>query len=166
MRLYVKTNFPHIQKIPLHQIRALSRPNTTDQELTMHPIFFRSVMRLAMQINCVYRESEVMPIRYIVKEVAISRGFQNARELADAAGISYSASYGLWDNTSRSIHRDTLTEVCRTLGVQPGMLLIYEPDRGAGPPVPPESVRAPRFNRRARGTADRKSALPVGRKAR
>jgi len=107
-----------------------------------------------------------MPVRFIVKDVAISRGFQNARELADAAGISYSASYGLWDNTSRSIHRDTLAQVCRTLGVQPGMLLIYEADRGAGPPVSPESVRAPRFNRAAREIAKRKRALQDERKSR
>jgi DNA-binding Xre family transcriptional regulator len=86
-----------------------------------------------------------MPVRMLVHDIAVGKGYRNARELADAAGISYSSMYAIWDGEVAYLHMTTLGKLCKALETQPGMLLIYEaesqPTRHA---ASPESVRAKR----------------------
>jgi DNA-binding Xre family transcriptional regulator len=86
-----------------------------------------------------------MPVRMLVHDIAVGKGYRNARELADAAGISYSSMYAIWDGEVSYLHMSTLGKLCRTLETQPGMLLIYEAEVDAARrPPSPENVRAKR----------------------
>ncbi|MGH9826686.1 MAG: helix-turn-helix domain-containing protein [Blastocatellia bacterium] len=62
----------------------------------------------------------------VVDQVALAKGFQNARALADAAGIPYSVAYSYWDNTVVNYNRYTLDKLCAVLNVQPGLLFIRD----------------------------------------
>ncbi len=64
----------------------------------------------------------------MVKEVAEARGFKNAKQLADNAGIRYKSMYPIWNGTARMIGLDTLEKLCDTLRVQAGMLFEKLPD--------------------------------------
>ncbi|MGH9762960.1 MAG: helix-turn-helix domain-containing protein [Blastocatellia bacterium] len=69
-----------------------------------------------------------MATRFTVKDIAMVKGFRNARELADAAGIGYASMYPIWKGQAKQIKMTTIDRLCRILGVQPGMLMVYEPD--------------------------------------
>jgi DNA-binding Xre family transcriptional regulator len=87
-----------------------------------------------------------MTISLRVRELAEAKGFINARELADAAGISYQAAYGYWNDTAVNLNRHTLAKLCKALGVHVA-LLIDDDFVFGGSQVSPESVRA-RIRRR------------------
>jgi DNA-binding Xre family transcriptional regulator len=61
-------------------------------------------------------------MRLTVKDTAEARGFKNAKQLADAAGIRYKSMYPIWNGTARMIGLDTLERLCTTLRVQAGLL--------------------------------------------
>jgi len=63
-----------------------------------------------------------------VKEIAETRGFKNAKQLADAAGIRYKSMYPIWNGTARMVGLDTLERLCVALRVQAGMLFEVIPD--------------------------------------
>ena len=67
-------------------------------------------------------------MRLTVKEISEARGFKNAKQLADAAGIRYKSMYPIWNGTARMIGLDTLERLCNTLRVQAGMLFEVVPD--------------------------------------
>ena len=69
-----------------------------------------------------------MAVRLVVDQVALAKGFHNARALADAAGIPHSVAYSYWDNTVVNYNRNTLDKLCAVLNVQPGLLLIRDPE--------------------------------------
>lgn len=58
-----------------------------------------------------------MPVRLRVREVAEGRGFKNARELADAAGIAYPTAYAYWDDTNENVSKRVLAKLCKALSV-------------------------------------------------
>ena len=61
--------------------------------------------------------SALMPVKLRVREVAEGRGFSNARELADAAKISYTTAYAYWNDRSENFSRTVLGKICHALGV-------------------------------------------------
>src|ERR1044071_7710251 len=61
-------------------------------------------------------------MKLTVKEIAEARGFKNAKQLADTAGIRYKSMYPIWNGAARMIGLDTLEKLCNTLRVQAGML--------------------------------------------
>ncbi len=63
-----------------------------------------------------------------VKDVAEARGYKNAKQLADAAGLRYESAYPIWNGTARMISLDTLEKLCKVLRVQAGMLFELKPD--------------------------------------
>jgi DNA-binding Xre family transcriptional regulator len=63
-----------------------------------------------------------------VKEIAEMRGFKNAKQLADAAGLRYESAYPIWNGTARMIALDTLEKLCKVLRVQAGLLFEVIPD--------------------------------------
>jgi DNA-binding Xre family transcriptional regulator len=63
-----------------------------------------------------------MKVRLTVKDIAEARGFKNAKQLADAAGIHYKSMYTIWSGEAQLISMDVLGRLCTTLRVQPGML--------------------------------------------
>ena len=71
-----------------------------------------------------------MAVRLLVDQVALAKGFQNAKALAEGAGISHSVAYSYWDNTVVNYNRYTLDKLCAVLNVQPGLLFIRQPEGG------------------------------------
>jgi DNA-binding Xre family transcriptional regulator len=67
-------------------------------------------------------------MKLTVKEIAEARGFKNAKQLADTAGIRYKSMYPIWNGAARMIGLDTLEKLCNTLRVQAGMLFEIVPD--------------------------------------
>ncbi len=66
-----------------------------------------------------------------VKEIAEARGFKNARQLADAAGLRYKSMYPIWNGTARMVGFDTLEKLCSNLRVQSGRWFEIVPDADA-----------------------------------
>jgi DNA-binding Xre family transcriptional regulator len=81
-------------------------------------------------------ESEAMKVQLTVKDIAEARGFKNAKQLADAAGIHYKSMYTIWSGDAQLISMDVLGRLCTTLRVQPGML--FEQIQEAEPLPPSE----------------------------
>ena len=71
-----------------------------------------------------------------IQSIAAARGFTNAKQLADAAGIHYKSMYTIWNGEAQLISMDVLGRLCSTLRVQPGVLFEQvadvEPLPGAG----------------------------------
>jgi DNA-binding Xre family transcriptional regulator len=86
-------------------------------------------------------DSANMPIKLRIREVAEGRGFQNARELADAAGIAATTAYAYWNNTSENISRTVLGKICKALGVH--VYAMVDDDFVFEETVAPETVRRP-----------------------
>lgn len=82
-----------------------------------------------------------MPLKLRVRQMAEAKGYANARELADAAGISYNTAYGYWNDTSVNFNRHALGKICEALGVHV-YALIDDDFTFTRPKVSPESVRA------------------------
>ena len=74
-----------------------------------------------------------MAVRLRVREVAEGRGFKNARELADAAGIAYPTAYAYWDDTNENVSKKVMAKLCMALGVHVYALvdddLTFTPER-------------------------------------
>jgi DNA-binding Xre family transcriptional regulator len=77
-------------------------------------------------------------MRLTVKDTAEARGFKNAKQLADAAGIRYKSMYPIWNGTARMIGLDTLERLCNTLRVQAGLLFEIVLSDEALPEAAPE----------------------------
>jgi len=85
--------------------------------------------------------SALMTVKLRVREVAEGRGFTNARELADAAKISYTTAYSYWNDRSENFSRTVLGKICHALGVH--VYALVDDDFTFGEArVRPESVRA------------------------
>lgn len=84
-------------------------------------------------------ESAAMPVKLRVKEMAEARGYQNARELADAAGIAITTAYAYWDNTSENFSRTVLGKICQALGVH--VYALIDDDFTFTETVDPQKVR-------------------------
>src|SRR5215216_3612904 len=69
-----------------------------------------------------------MKVRLTVKDIAEARGFKNAKQLADAAGIHYKSMYTIWSGDAQLISLDVLGRLCTTLRVQAGLLFEVIPD--------------------------------------
>lgn len=88
-------------------------------------------------------------MRLTVKDIAEARGFKNAKQLADAAGIHYKSMYTIWSGEAQLISMDVLGRLCTTLRVQPGMLFeqVAEteslPDSELATETKPENARGP-----------------------
>lgn len=67
-------------------------------------------------------------MKWNVKEIAEAKGYKNARELSDAAGIPLASMYRLWKGTADMVGLATLNKLCGLLDVPVGMLLTYIPD--------------------------------------
>lgn len=72
-------------------------------------------------------------IRLSVKEVAEARGFPNAKQLADAAGILPTSMYSIWQGRATRIDLATLDKLCALLRVHPGLLFEYMLDKAPDP---------------------------------
>ena len=74
-----------------------------------------------------------------LKDVAMLRGYENAKQLTDAMSlyfgkrISYDTIYPLWDNVAANYSRLTLNRICQFLNVSPGMIFEYVPDENVKP---------------------------------
>lgn len=91
-----------------------------------------------------------------IKEIAEARGFKNAKQLADTAGIRYKSMYPIWNGTARMIALDTLERLCKALRVQVGMLFEIIPD---AEPLPGATEPAD-----AKPEADKKAPAKAGSK--
>ena len=80
-------------------------------------------------------------MKLTVREIAEARGFKNAKQLADAAGIHYKSMYTIWSGEAQLISMDVLGRLCTTLRVQPGLLFEQIADDEPVPGVSQE--RAP-----------------------
>jgi DNA-binding Xre family transcriptional regulator len=67
-------------------------------------------------------------VKLTVREIAEARGFKNAKQLADAAGIHYKSMYTIWSGEAQLISMDVLGRLCETLRVQAGLLFETIPD--------------------------------------
>ena len=67
-------------------------------------------------------------MRNRVKDVAISRGFKNAKELSLETGIPLASMYRIWNGKAKMIAFETLNSLCRALDANTGMLIEYIPD--------------------------------------
>jgi DNA-binding Xre family transcriptional regulator len=67
-------------------------------------------------------------MKWTVKETAEARGFRNAKDLADRAGVPYATIYGVWNGTSTRLDLRTLNTLCKALKASTGLLITYEPD--------------------------------------
>jgi DNA-binding Xre family transcriptional regulator len=68
-------------------------------------------------------------IRLAVKEIAEKEGISSPRELERATGLSYATAHALWNGQPRMIQLDTIELICTRLGVRPGQLFEFEPNR-------------------------------------
>jgi DNA-binding Xre family transcriptional regulator len=50
-----------------------------------------------------------------VRELALAKGIENAKQLSEASGLGLNAAYGLWNDTSTRFDRSSLESVCATL---------------------------------------------------
>jgi DNA-binding Xre family transcriptional regulator len=72
-------------------------------------------------------------MRLAVKEIAETRGFKNAKQLADAAGIHYKSMYTIWSGDAQLISLEVLGRLCTTLRVQAGLLFEIIPEADVEP---------------------------------
>ena len=68
-------------------------------------------------------------IKLTVKEIAEKEGISSPREFERATGLSYATSHALWNGHPRMIQLETIELICTRLGVRPGQLFEFEPDR-------------------------------------
>ncbi|MGH9764701.1 MAG: helix-turn-helix domain-containing protein [Blastocatellia bacterium] len=77
-----------------------------------------------------------MALRFAVKEIALAKGFRNARHLAEEAHVSFTTMYEIWDNKKQYVHLRVLERLATTLDVPAGMLLTERPaDDTKNPPA-------------------------------
>ncbi len=67
-------------------------------------------------------------IRLRVQELAKERGIMTITALAEEASLAYDTARDLWHGRMQRIDRDVLSRVCAALNVQPGDLLVWEPN--------------------------------------
>ena len=70
---------------------------------------------------------------YVNLDVMMARRHMGAGELADKIGITPANLSILKNNKAKAVRFSTLEALCRVLDCQPGDLLEYRPDDGAGP---------------------------------
>jgi DNA-binding Xre family transcriptional regulator len=66
-----------------------------------------------------------MELRLKVKEIAKSKGIETAYQLKEAAKLSPSTAYRLFNNTVSTITLDTLKKVCLALDCDPGDIFTW-----------------------------------------
>lgn len=72
-------------------------------------------------------------MKLYIKEVAQAKGYNNAKQLADAMSehfgvrISYATIYPLWDDKAQLWSRPTFDKLCSFLSVPAGMLIQHIP---------------------------------------
>jgi len=69
-----------------------------------------------------------MALRFAVKEIALAKGFRNARHLAAEAKVSFTTMYEIWDNKKQYVHLGVLERLAETLEVPAGVLLTDKPE--------------------------------------
>jgi len=69
-------------------------------------------------------------VRWRLKELAEPERW-NPHNLADATGLTYKTTWGLWTNRVRRADLDTIGKLARVLKVEPGALLAWEDDTSA-----------------------------------
>jgi DNA-binding Xre family transcriptional regulator len=69
-----------------------------------------------------------MALRFAVKEIALAKGFRNARHLAAEAKVSFTTMYEIWDNKKQYVHLRVLERLAEALEVPAGMLLTDKPE--------------------------------------
>src|SRR5215469_14386579 len=79
-------------------------------------------------------DSGAMPMRLLVQQVARAKGFRNAKDLGDTAGIPNVSMYRIWNGTATRIDLATLEKLCEVLQVQPGLLIMHIPKVENPPP--------------------------------
>jgi DNA-binding Xre family transcriptional regulator len=100
-----------------------------------------------------------MAINCKLKDVAMMRGYKNAKHLADAMtlyfgkSISYNTIYPLWDNSAENYSRTTLNRLSEFLNTSPGMILEYVPDENAKTVEHPYTSEPTARERRSRSTS-------------
>lgn len=62
-------------------------------------------------------------------KVLLAERDMNLSELAELANIHYTTMRRFAGDEITSIHKDTLSKVCSALGVTPGDIFIYLPDK-------------------------------------
>ena len=105
-------------------------------------------------------------MKWTVKEVAQAKGYDNATQLGEAAGIPLTSMYRIWNGTAKMVGTDTLERLCKVLQVQPGMLIMFiDTDaiqQGEAAQKAPEAKprrSAPSKKNKARGAGARAAAL-------
>jgi putative transcriptional regulator len=71
-------------------------------------------------------------IRAKIREVAETKGVQNAYQLGVLIGVTPNVSARLWKDDFAQIGKVTLDKLCMALNCSVGDLLVYEPERKAG----------------------------------
>jgi DNA-binding Xre family transcriptional regulator len=72
----------------------------------------------------------VLPTRFRLHELLAARGDgMSQAELARRAGLSNTTVNDIALNKSTRISLETITAICEVLGVKPGDLFAYEPER-------------------------------------
>lgn len=66
-------------------------------------------------------------VRLRIQEMATARGF-NQKKLRDATNITTTQLSKLWHNHLQRVDLESLGKIARTLGVQPGDLIVFSYD--------------------------------------
>lgn len=106
-------------------------------------------------------------MKLTIKEVAQARGFENAKQLADAMTkhfgglVSYNTIYPLWNDTAQRFDRATLDRLCTFFNVPIGMLIQFiNADDSASGGAPADLHKAERTKSTSK-KATRKQAAAV-----
>ena len=73
-----------------------------------------------------------MPVTLRIGEIARSQGL-TIKALAERAGVAYNTAHTLCTGRATRIDLDTLDRVCAALEVEPGDVLVRQPDAAATP---------------------------------
>jgi DNA-binding Xre family transcriptional regulator len=96
-------------------------------------------------------------MKLTVKEVAEAKGIHTAKALSVKAGIPYASVHRIWNGTVTMLALDTIERLCRALGVQPGMLMMFIDTDAIQQGDPSQGATDTLASRRERKTKARRS---------